>query len=36
VTGFRWKDGATFDADGPGTSDLDLTLVGHKISSTTR
>ena len=28
VTGQRWKDGATFDADGPGTSDLDLTLVG--------
>jgi hypothetical protein len=28
VTGFRWKDGAPFDADGPGTSDLDLTLVG--------
>ena len=24
----RWKDGAPFDADGPGTSDLDLTLVG--------
>ena len=28
VTGERWKDGARFDADGPGTSDLDLTLVG--------
>jgi len=28
VTGTRWKDGASFDADGPGTSDLDLTLVG--------
>jgi hypothetical protein len=28
VTGMRWKDGAPFDADGPGTSDLDLTLVG--------
>ncbi|MEP6592798.1 MAG: hypothetical protein ABJC51_03855 [Acidobacteriota bacterium] len=28
VTGRRWKDGASFDADGPGTSDLDLTLVG--------
>lgn len=28
VTGVRWKDGAAFDADGPGTSDLDLTLVG--------
>jgi len=31
VTGFRWKDNAPFDADGPGTSDLDLTLVGHEI-----
>lgn len=28
VTGMRWKDGAPFDADGPGTSDLDLTLIG--------
>ena len=28
VTGQRWKDKAPFDADGPGTSDLDLTLVG--------
>src|SRR5262245_20026064 len=28
VTGVRWEDGAPFDADGPGTSDLDLTLVG--------
>jgi hypothetical protein len=28
VTGERWKDEAPFDADGPGTSDLDLTLVG--------
>ena len=28
VTGLRWKDNAPFDADGPGTSDLDLTLVG--------
>lgn len=28
VTGIRWKDKAPFDADGPGTSDLDLTLVG--------
>ena len=28
VTGKRWKDGAPFDADGPCTSDLDLTLVG--------
>ena len=31
VTGKRWKDGATFDADGPGTSDLDLTLVGDEV-----
>jgi hypothetical protein len=30
VTGTRWGDGAPFDADGPGTSDLDLTLVGEK------
>ena len=31
VTGERWKDGAAFDADGPGTSDLDLTLVGAEV-----
>jgi hypothetical protein len=31
VTGQRWKDGAPFDADGPGTSDLDLTLVGDAV-----
>lgn len=31
VTGVRWKDGAPFDADGPGTSDLDLTLVGDAV-----
>jgi hypothetical protein len=30
VTGTRWNDGAPFDADGPGTSDLDLTLVGDE------
>ena len=30
VTGHRWKDGAPFDADGPGTSDLDLTLCGDQ------
>ena len=29
VTGHRWNDGAPFDADGPGTSDIDLTLVGE-------
>ena len=28
VTGTRWKDAAPFDADGRGTSDIDLTLVG--------
>jgi hypothetical protein len=31
ITGFRWKDGAPFDADGPGTSDLDVTLVGSDV-----
>jgi hypothetical protein len=31
VTGERWKDGSAFDADGPGTSDLDLTLVGDQV-----
>jgi hypothetical protein len=31
VTGRRWKDDAPFDADGPGTSDLDLTLVGDEV-----
>lgn len=31
VTGKRHKDGAPFDADGPGTSDLDLTLVGSEV-----
>jgi hypothetical protein len=31
VTGRRWKDGAEFDALGPGTSDLDLTLVGDEV-----
>jgi hypothetical protein len=33
VTGERWDDGAPFDADGPGTSDLDLTLVGSEVLS---
>ena len=28
VTARRWSDNAAFDAEGPGTSDLDLTLVG--------
>jgi hypothetical protein len=31
VTGTRWRDGAPFDADGEGTSDLDLTLVGDEV-----
>ena len=31
VTGVRYDDGAPFDADGPGTSDLDLTLLGEKV-----
>ena len=31
VTGERWKTGEPFDADGPGTSDLDLTLVGAEV-----
>jgi len=28
VTGTRWGDKVPFDHDGPGTSDLDLTLIG--------
>lgn len=31
VTGVRHDDRAPFDADGPGTSDLDLTLVGGEV-----
>ena len=31
VTGMRARDGAPFDAEGPGTSDLDLTLVGGEV-----
>ena len=31
ITGCRWKDGMPFDADGPGTSDLDVTLVGGDV-----
>lgn len=31
VTGKRWNDEAPFDAEGPRTSDLDLTLVGGEI-----
>jgi hypothetical protein len=30
VTGERWDDGAPFDANGPGSSDLDLTLIGDE------
>src|SRR5262245_7206389 len=31
VTGVRYFDGAPFDEAGPGTSDLDLTLVGAEV-----
>jgi hypothetical protein len=31
VTGVRYGDNAPFDAEGPGTSDLDLTLVGADV-----
>ena len=31
ITGRRYTDDAPFDADGPGTSDLDLTLVGAEV-----
>jgi hypothetical protein len=31
VSGVRFDDGAPFDADGPGTSDLDLTLSGEAV-----
>jgi hypothetical protein len=31
ITGQRWKDGAPFDADGEGTSDLDVTYVGADV-----
>jgi hypothetical protein len=31
ITGRRWRDDAPFDADGPDTSDIDLTLVGTAI-----
>ena len=31
VTGVRAEDGAPFDADGHGTSDLDVTLVGGHV-----
>ncbi|HKA18606.1 MAG TPA: hypothetical protein VKN18_09820 [Blastocatellia bacterium] len=31
VTGERWEDGAPFDAEGEGTSDVDLTLIGDQV-----
>ncbi len=31
VTNERWKDGESFDASGPGTSDLDVTLIGNAV-----
>ena len=31
VTGKRWSDGQPFDADGPGTSDLDVTFLGAEL-----
>lgn len=31
VTGYRWRTDIPFDADGPGTSDLDLTLIGGEM-----
>lgn len=31
VTGERWADGQPFDADGPGTSDLDVTFLSKDV-----
>ncbi|MCA1557425.1 MAG: hypothetical protein LC731_02665, partial [Acidobacteria bacterium] len=31
ITAERWEDGAPFDADGPRTSDLDVTLIGDAV-----
>ena len=31
ITNERWADGEPFDADGKGTSDLDVTLIGNKV-----
>ena len=31
ATGVRWKDGAPFDVEGLGSSDIDLTLVGSTV-----
>ena len=31
ITNERWEDGEPFDADGKGSSDLDVTLIGGKV-----
>jgi hypothetical protein len=31
VTGSRWSDGQPFDAEGPGTSDLDVTFLAAEL-----
>ena len=31
ITDERWEDGEPFDADGKGSSDLDVTLIGDKV-----
>ena len=31
ITNKKWADGRPFDADGRGTSDLDVTLIGDKV-----
>lgn len=31
VTNEKWADGRPFDADGQGTSDLDVTLIGDRV-----
>jgi hypothetical protein len=31
LTGWRWDGKTPFDGDGPGTSDLDVTLVGSEV-----
>jgi hypothetical protein len=31
ITNERWEDGEPFDADGKGSSDLDVTLIGDKV-----
>jgi hypothetical protein len=33
VTGHKWRSDEPFDADGPGTSDLDVTFVGGSMVS---